>query len=161
MNKFLIAALPLLLACQPVDPASISSTGMYVAKPPTIWSDNETMLAQSPANLIALCNAYRRGGWLSGGRLQAYTQEDLNVLTPILRQQGLSGRDIELLNSRSQAFGTGQTFLGLACSAGYFPQVNKSFHQGVGHRWQAVMGSQYVYLEGDGTNRGMKVTGWN
>ena len=32
---------------------------------------------------------------------------------------------------------------------------------GIGHQWQMQLGSSYVYLEGDGTPTGMRVTGWN
>ena len=161
LKKFVVAAVLALAACGPVDPASIPTSGMYVAKPPAIWTDNEVSLARQPENLIGLCSAYNRGGWLSGGRLQPFTQADLNILAPLLRQHGLSARDMELLASRSRQFGTGQSFVGLVCSLGYRPSVNKSFYQGVGHRWQAVLPRQFVYLEGDGSDRNMRVTGWN
>lgn len=112
-----------------------------------------------------LCNLYNRGFYAtsaSAGSRQTYSVEELQRIEAYLQSNwGLKSRDIELLRRRNQSFGTNQSFLGLVCSLGYEPPVNKSFYQGVGHRWQAVLGSQYVYLEGDGSPSGMRVTGWN
>jgi hypothetical protein len=73
----------------------------------------------------------------------------------------MTARDVELIRARDTMFGTGQSWNGLFCSLGYVPEVNKSFYQGSGHRWQAILPSQYVYLEGNGTPSGMKITAWN
>ena len=79
----------------------------------------------------------------------------------MLREKGLTRRDVEITRDKSVDFGTGQTPKGLFCSLGYEPNVNKSFLGGK-HRWQAVLNDgDYVYLEGDGTIEGMRVTGWN
>lgn len=53
------------------------------------------------------------------------------------------------------------SYIGLVCAIGHDMQVNKAFYPSVGHRWQAITGEGYVYLEGDGTPEGMKITAWN
>ena len=90
-----------------------------------------------------------------------YTMADRSIASAGLKNRGMSSREIEIILDPTLAYGTGMTFKGLSCSLGYEPQTNRSFYQGVGHRWQAVTGNGYVYLEGDGTERGMRVTSWN
>lgn len=80
-------------------------------------------------------------------------------MTKIRNMRGLTKRDVELVLGGS--YGTGMTFNGLKCLVGYEPPVNASFYPGIGHQWQAVLGDEYVYLEGDGTAGGMRVTSWN
>lgn len=86
------------------------------------------------------------------------TANDIAAYRAALRKRGLSARDVDLTLRAEQ--GTGMSFNGLSCSLGGVPRVNDSFIAGR-HRWQAVAGSSYFYLEGDGTPEGMRVTGWN
>lgn len=140
-------------------------SSLWINKRPTTWTENDdanyaTMLRVIPrAGFSDFCNNYRSGR--AGG--EALTQEDYADYEKLFRAWGMSSRDIELLQKRNQSYGTGQTYLGLKCSIASEPRVNKSFYQGIGHRWQAVLGgySEFVYLEGDGTETGMRVTGWN
>lgn len=70
---------------------------------------------------------------------------------------GLNRRDLEILKDPEHIYGTGMSYRGLECAAGGKLNPNKSFYQGVGHRWQVPFGSGFVYLEGNGTERGMRV----
>lgn len=134
-------------------------------KPPMAWTEQDDaryaeMLRVDPrAGFNAFCNNYRQGS--AGG--EPLSQADYADYEQLFRAWGMSSRDIELIQRRNQTYGTGQTWLGLRCSLGFTPKVNKSFYQGLGHRWQAVLGeySEFVYLEGDGTATGMKVNAWN
>ena len=93
-------------------------------------------------------------------RRASYSQKDVSIVGDGLRKRGFSGRDVELILDGS--YGTGMSFPGLVCLVSYEPQVNTSFYPGVGHQWQAVLANgDYVYLEGDGTRGGMRVTSWN
>lgn len=85
------------------------------------------------------------------------SQADLDLYSTALRKH-LPARDVELITQRS--YGTGMTFNGLRCIAPNV-HVNDAFYPGIGHRWQAVNGSDYIYLEGDGTPEGMRVIAWN
>ena len=88
------------------------------------------------------------------------TAADIPIYTAALRQRGLSARDADLI--LTDQVGTGESFLALQCSEGPNMGVNRSFYSGVGHQWQAVTQKfGYVYLSGDGTVLGMRVTGWN
>lgn len=95
-------------------------------------------------------------GHLATNRARA-TKADLDLYAKALRQH-LPARDVELIAQRS--YGTGMTFNGLRCLSPN-GRVNDAFYPGVGHRWQVVYGSEYVYLEGDGTPEGMRVVAWN
>jgi hypothetical protein len=108
--------------------------------------------------VMRFCQNYRMGR-AGGEPLRKIDYEDYEK---VFRGAGMSSRDIELIRPRDQMYGTRQTFAGLTCSLGYIPEVNKSFYRGIGHRWQVVLpGYNFVYLEGDGTATGMRVTGWN
>lgn len=153
-----------LVGCMETVPSNDRSS-LWINKRPTTWTEEDdahyaTMLRVIPrAGFSDFCNNYRRGR--AGG--EALTQEDYADYEKLFRAWGMSSRDVELLRKRDKFYGTGQTYLGLKCSIGREPRLNKSFYQGVGHRWQAVLGeySEFVYLEGDGTDTGMRVTGWN
>ena len=92
-------------------------------------------------------------------KLASYTAADRKIVAAGMHARGLTKRDVELVMDGS--YGTGMTFNGLKCLVGYEPPVNASFYPGIGHQWQAVLGDEYVYLEGDGTVGGMRVTSWN
>ena len=51
--------------------------------------------------------------------------------------------------------------LGIKCLG--FNIVNNSFYSGSGHQWQMqrLGEGSYVYLKGDGTDKGMIVDAWN
>jgi hypothetical protein len=83
------------------------------------------------------------------------------MLRAELKRRGLIERDIEIITDKISIYGTGMTLTGLSCALRFEPETNKAFYSGIGHRWQAVTGEGYVYLEGDGTERGMRVTSWN
>jgi uncharacterized protein (AIM24 family) len=53
------------------------------------------------------------------------------------------------------------TFNGLSCALRFEPRTNKAFYSGIGHRWQAITGEGFVYLEGNGTPEGMRIKSWN
>lgn len=124
---------------------------------------NATQIAHLSGSLFETCRAYNLGSYANPQTKTrvAHTAADVRKLESILRRHGLTGRDLELLRSRDRSFGTGQTFRGLTCSLGYAPRVNRAFYPGTGHNWQAILGSQYVYLRGDGSETGMKVYAWN
>lgn len=99
---------------------------------------------------------------MNGNVQQPFVKADYAALEKRLRGAGLTSRDFELLRNGGQSFGTGQTYVGLVCSLGYEPNVNKAFYPGIGNQWQVVTQYQtYIYLQGDGTERGMRVTSWN
>ena len=107
---------------------------------------------------------------LGRGGVCDLTRRQVNLLGQIsseimlraeLKKRGLIKRDIEIIADRESIYGTGMTFSGLSCALGFEPETNKAFYSGIGHRWQAVTGEGYVYLEGDGTERGMRVRSWN
>ena len=89
------------------------------------------------------------------------TSADLAIYRKVFSQSSLTSRDIELMESDS--WGTGQSLLGLTCVLGYLPQINRAFYLGVGHQWQVVTNNNrsFIYLQGDGTETGMRVTSWN
>ncbi|WP_339820055.1 hypothetical protein [Sulfitobacter dubius] len=74
---------------------------------------------------------------------------------------GFSRRDLEILRDQKTVYGTGMTYRGLECAGGGKLYPNKAFYPGTGHHWQVPFGSGFVYLEGDGTEAGMRVTAWN
>ena len=160
----LLVALSVGLAgCVEIPPGT--GFGPPLNKRPMDWSEEDdtrygAMLRENPrAGFAAFCANYRQGS-AGGERLR---QEDYQDYEQVFNAWGMTARDIELIRAREQMFGTDQTFLGLTCSLGYTPRVNKSFYQGIGHRWQAVLGdsSRFIYLEGNGTEAGMRVTAWN
>lgn len=97
-----------------------------------------------------------------GNEFAYFTAEDRAVLEPEFRRRGFSRRDIEILLDPDHLYGTGMSFRGLSCALGYEPSVNDAFYPGAGHQWQAALpGYRFVYLEGNGTKAGMRVTAWN
>jgi len=93
-------------------------------------------------------------------KLASYTTADRQIVKAGLTKRGMTSHDADLILGGN--YGTGMTFPGLACLVGYEPPVNTSFYPGIGHQWQAVLANgDYVYLEGDGTRGGMRVTSWN
>ncbi len=79
-----------------------------------------------------------------------------------LRSAGLIARDIELLfpnGAPQETFGTGMSYNGLTCLGGQL--VNQSYDPGLGHMWQVQVGSDYVYLKGNGQAENMRVYSWN
>lgn len=118
------------------------------------------------AHRMAICNRYNDGHRAEASnplRRIPMDAADRAAMERALTQAGLSSRDIELMRTGRMAYGTGQSFLGLSCSFGFVPRVNTSFYQGTGHQWQAVIpeARRYIYLRGDGTPEGMRVTSWN
>ena len=69
--------------------------------------------------------------------------------------------DTGLIRYQRGAYGIQQTYAGLVCST-LSVDTRKSCYQGVGYRWQhALPGNRFVYIDGDGTWTGMRMTGWN
>mgnify|MGYP005988705875 CR=1 FL=1 len=156
--KFAIYALCLFAVAGCVD------TSGPIYKRPSEWTpaDHQAFSATAAGSklptLMAFCRNYRSGR----AGAEALTPTDFENYEAIFTGAGMSARDIGLLRSRDQSFGTRQTFLGLSCSLGRIPEVNKSFYQGIGHNWQAIASDyRYIYLKGDGSLTGMRVTGWN
>lgn len=141
-----------LTACADV---SAPVMALNMAKP-SDWTDEQKQFVASSPD-ASLCTAYRRDLSYEG----RFTPEDLSVLDGELKRRGFSNRDIELIRTRNQLFGTDQSYRGLLCSLGAIKDVNKSFIAGQ-HSWQVVtFGSSFIYLEGNGQESGMRVTGWN
>ena len=141
-----------LVAC-----AQPQSEFFTVVKRPSEWSA-EQMQVISESLTGQICFSYNRGTAGTG----AYSQEDFRILEQELRRRGFSARDIELLQRRGRAFGTGQSWAALQCSVPGVQIVNRSFYPGLGHTWQArTPGGQFVYLRGDGNERNMRVHSWN
>lgn len=130
--------------------------------PPSSWAGEQREIALSfPTN--RLCRLYKTGSYNNhlGQNREIYTSSDYAIIGEELRQRGLSRRDLEIIRDSNADFGTQQTFAGLICSLGAIERVNRSFIAGR-HRWQVVtFGGSFIYLEGDGTEAGMRVTGWN
>lgn len=155
------AAVAVILVAIMAAPVSAQS---WQNKRPTIWSEADDKrwsraLQNDPLNMtLKFCQNYRRGR--AGGA--ALTVEDFKEYEFVFDLVGMNAKDISLLRSRSKKIAIGQSFLGLMCSQASLLETNRAFYQGVGHRWQVVLsGPRYIYLEGDGTIAGMKVTGWN
>jgi len=144
-----------------VDPNSVRPSVKVAIISPMQWTNADI----DAAGMLTVCGLYNRGFYAtsaSADSRQAYSADELRRMERVLKERWkLSARDIELLRKRNHSFGTGQSFVGLVCSMGRNLEVNKSFYQGIGHQWQAVLSSQYVYLRGDGTPTGMRVTSWN
>jgi len=147
---------------------TLASGAAYAGNPlnirPTAWSDEDDSRWMSMVgrdgmmpSFLAFCVNYRNG---KAGR-DALRKEDFTEYETVFRQMSLTDGDIKLLRSRNGSFGIGQTFMGLTCSLGYVPRVNKSFYEGAGHRWQAVLPNRFVYLTGDGEADNMRVHAWN
>jgi hypothetical protein len=83
------------------------------------------------------------------------------MLVAELRNRGLTGRDVEIISNPKATYGTQMTFNGLSCALRFEPRTNKAFYSGIGHRWQAITGQGFVYLEGNGTPEGMRIKSWN
>lgn len=134
------------------------------AKNPAAWGPEETAQARKDITGTA-CALYLRGTWADAAHpltSKTLTREDIAALEKVMRGSGISSRDMEVIRLRNQSYGIGQSFLGLSCSLAMALPVNDAFYQGVGHQWQVpLIDGGFVYLEGDGTPTGMKVTGWN
>lgn len=119
-------------------------------------ADNPERVAQ--LSTAELCNTIR-----VSENMPNWTSKDEKIAYDMLRKRGFSMRDAELIAEKGEFYGTRMTYQGLVCSTGTPTQVNKSFYQYSGHQWQVVLGeySDFVYLEGDGTEAGMRVTSWN
>lgn len=142
--------------------SSLAITGALSACIPSV-APLSIQLATEPERVAALstsdlCRTIR----ISEGNPE-WGEQDRKAAYATLRKRGFTKRDAELISKKGQFWGTGMTFAGLRCSSGSITKINKSFHQYSGHHWQVVMGdhSEFVYLQGDGTETGMKVTGWN
>lgn len=86
---------------------------------------------------------------------------DKNAIIRSTGNSGLIRRDIEIIFDSPGSFGTGMSYKGVVCIGGYI--VNKSYYPGLGHTWQ-MTGKQwtnYLYLDGDGRERNMRVKSWN
>lgn len=104
-----------------------------------------------------LCTVYNTGRARTG----AFDDSDYRILEQALSER-LTARDLELLRSRNEDFGTDQSWHGLRCSVPGTRIVNRSFYPGIGHTWQArTPGGQFIYLRGDGTTDNMRVHSWN
>jgi hypothetical protein len=131
---------------------------------PTIFDDDPRQWGAVHQQRIDSLPLLGRNGVCDYARRQANANGLSNaqaMLIAELRRRGLTSRDIEIINSGRHIYGTGMSFNGLSCALRFQPKTNKAFYSGVGHRWQAVTGEGYVYLEGDGTPEGMRIRSWN
>lgn len=87
------------------------------------------------------------------------TDPERAFLTAEMQQSGMSARDIAFAFNPRQGLQTGLSYRAVKCIGGGL--INDAFYPGAGHQWQMQLGSNYVYLEGDGTFGGMFVTAWN
>lgn len=149
-----LIALAFLAGCVGGDP----SLGRVIALPPS-QMDGETVATFERLPLLAdgvnpsICNHLERNRY-------RMTAADAVVYGKAMRAKGLPKRDTDLVLANK--IGTQESFIGLLCMSNAVPPINKAFYPGVGHRWQMVMPAYgYVYLEGDGTPKGMRVTAWN
>lgn len=89
------------------------------------------------------------------------SDEDQSFVRRGFSSIGLNPRDLEILTDAATVYGTGMSFAGLECAAGANLAKHTAFYPGTGHQWQVRFGTDFVYLRGDGTDRGMKVYAWN
>lgn len=144
--------------------AAVVLGGCAVGPAPTIFDDDPRTWGPTHQARLASLPLLGYGGVcdLTRRQLNDFGQSKAeNMLEAELKRRGLTNRDIELITDREAIYGTGMTFTGLSCALRREPRTNKAFYGGVGHRWQADTGFGYVYLEGNGTDRGMRVTSWN
>ena len=87
------------------------------------------------------------------------TAADKAMIEPAMMAAGLTPREIAYAEAGAPSISTGDTYRQVVCHGGTL--INDAFYSGTGHQWQMRVGSSYVYLEGDGTEGGMRVTGWN
>lgn len=120
-------------------------------KPPSTMNADEIKVFRSMP-LPSLCRRMKNS---------TVRKADNPFYAEVMRRRGLNARDVEIILDRKADFGTGMTFAGLECSAAMRLRANKSFYQGLGHRWQVPFGGSFIYLEGNGTPEGMRVTSWN
>ncbi len=92
---------------------------------------------------------------------KSYSAEDKKLIKSYLTQHGFNQRDVDLLSNEWGTFSTGMSGMGMKCLG--YKIVNDAFYSGVGHRWQMQKtgDTRYVYLKGNGTNKGMIVDSWN
>jgi hypothetical protein len=150
MKRVLVLAL-VLAGCIPAG----TTFGFLTRKAPSQFSPQELAYFNGMPNLGAFgyCDIIAK-------QYASYSKADMAIVRAELTRRGFTKRDADLILEGN--YGTGQTFKGMTCSLGYSPQVNTAFYPGVGHRWQAVTaGRSYIYLEGNGTPEGMRVTAWN
>jgi len=146
-----IGAMLAILACAPT-PAR------------TIFDDDSRQWGATHQERIKSLPLLGNGGVCDLARKQANELVQSSAETVIiseLRRRGLTRRDVELIGSIKNIYGTEMTFNGLSCALGFTPKTNKAFYSGIGHRWQAITGEGYVYLEGNGTPEGMRIKSWN
>ena len=105
-----------------------------------------------------LCPIYRQGRARTG----VFDEADRRLLELAMRAQGLSDRDIELMQRRTGPFGAGQTLAGLQCAVPGTEVVERSYDRFLGHIWHArTPGGQRLQLRGDGREQNMRVHAWN
>jgi len=129
--------------------------------PPSAWTAEQRAVAFGLPTAY-LCRQYSSGSYVPDYITRTrYSVEDYEIIGQVLRQRGMTSRDLEIIRQDDADFGTGQSYQGLICSIGNFRAVNKSFIAGR-HSWQVVtFTNNYIYLEGNGTPETMRVTGWN
>jgi len=98
---------------------------------------------------------------LQNSSTKSVAPDDQSFISSELKRLGNNKRDIEILMNPTKIYGTGMSYRGLECAAKGSLSRNTSFYSGVGHQWQVPFGSGFVYLRGDGTEKGMKVYAWN
>ncbi len=159
MKAIILAAC---LAAFCVSGTSAGPNDRAMIKAPSEWSPEERASFTGTTGFISLCIIYQKGGYAPGVDLVPLTGADFEIIEVELRKRGLSDFDVAILRQRKgNQLVVGQSFAGLVCEIRRTLKLNKSFSVGVGHRWQAVLPDRFVYLSGDGTSSGMRVTGWN
>lgn len=89
------------------------------------------------------------------------------ILSELRRRGGFTRRDIEILADPSAGIGTGMSLNGLKCSFGPSVRVINTSFNGQNHNWQVRLLDGYgytfsfAYMEGNGTEAGMRVRSWN
>ena len=89
-----------------------------------------------------------------------YTADKWAIKTS-LGNHGLIARDIDLIFDPKADYGTGMGYKEVRCQGGRV--VNKSYYPGLGLTWQMTFNDSddYVYFEGNGKERNMRVKSWN
>ena len=134
------------------------------APAPTMFDDDPRQWGAAHQERIRSLPLLGNGGVcdLARGQANALGQSPAQkMLVAELRNRGLTGRDVEIISNPKATYGTQMTFNGLSCALRSEPRTNKAFYSGIGHRWQAITGQGFVYLEGNGTPEGMRIKSWN
>lgn len=154
MKRVLVLAL-VLAGC------AVTPDRFSVVNRPSDWTaeTRQAFVSLPTMGYRGVCDIARQVGYAYAS--PAVFAKDRAILGAELKRRGMTARDRELILDPDVTYGTGMTYRGLECAAGGTLSPNTAYYAGVGHRWQVPFGSGFVYLEGNGTPEGMRVTAWN